>query len=102
MNQSEPAGSPDRQACARWASLALLLVFWWVSIWNLSRYPLIEEDEPWILSPGFKLFAQGVYGSDLFRGFHGMEQHYFEFMPLMSWLEGAMSRLLGVGVLQMR
>jgi hypothetical protein len=102
MSQPEPHRSLGRAAWAGWAPLPLLLVFWWLSIWNIGRYPLIEEDEPWILSPGFKLFAQGVYGSDLFRGFHGMAQHYFEFMPLMSWSQGALSRLLGVGVLQMR
>ncbi len=84
------------------ALLALLLIFWWLSIWNLDRYPLVEEDEPWILSPGYKLFTQGIYGSNLFSGFHHMEQHYFEFMPLMSWLQGATTHLFGVGVLQMR
>ncbi len=91
-----------RRALARCAPFALLIVFWGVSVINLGRYPLVEEDEPWILSPGYKLFTQGVYGSDLFRGFHHMDQHYFEFMPLMSWLEGGATRLLGVGVLQLR
>jgi len=91
-----------RGAVTRWAPFALLLIFWGVSVTNLGRYPLVEEDEPWILSPGYKLFTQGVYGSDMFRGFHNMDQHYFEFMPLMAWLEGAAARLLGVGVLQLR
>ena len=91
-----------RGAFTRTAPFALLLIFWGLSVTNLGRYPLVEEDEPWILSPGYKLFTQGVYGSDLFRGFHGMDQHYFEFMPMMAWLEGAATRILGVGVLQMR
>ena len=91
-----------RGALARCAPFALLLIFWGVSVTNLGRYPLVEEDEPWILSPGYKFFTQGVYGSNLFRGFHNMDQHYFEFMPLMAWLGGAATRPLGVGVLQLR
>ena len=31
-----------------------------------------------------------------------MERHYLEFMPLMSLLQGAASRLFGLGVFQMR
>lgn len=62
----------------------------------------MHPDEPWILSPGYKLFTQGVYGSDLFAGFNGMESIYFEFMPLMSLLQGLGVLFFGVGVLQMR
>jgi hypothetical protein len=79
-----------------------LLFFWAISNWNLDRIPIVHPDEPWILSPGYKLFTQGVYGSDLFAGFNGMEHVYFEFMPLMSLLQGASAALLGVGVMQMR
>jgi hypothetical protein len=98
----KPGWGGWRRALAQMAPFALLLLFWGVSVVNLGRYPLVEEDEPWILSPGYKLFTQGIYGSDLFRGFHGMDQHNFEFMPLMAWLEGAATRLMGVGVLQLR
>ena len=87
---------------ARIAALTIVLAFWSVSAWRIDRFPPVHEDEPWILSPGYKLFTQGVYGSDLFSGFHGMEQHYFDFMPLMPMLQGAGARLWGVGVWPMR
>ncbi|PYV18661.1 MAG: hypothetical protein DMG07_03445, partial [Acidobacteria bacterium] len=73
-----------------------------LSLWHLDRLPVLQEDEPWILSPGYKLFTRGTYGSDLFAGLCGMERHYLEFMPLMSLLEGAVARVLGFGVVQMR
>lgn len=78
------------------------LLFWLVSLLNLNRAPVIHQDEPWILSPGYKLFTQGIYGSDLFTGFHGMEHHYLQFMPLMSVLEGICTRTAGVGLIQLR
>ena len=91
-----------RSGLSRTAPVILLLFFWTISIWNLDRIPIVHPDEPWILSPGYKLFTQGVYGSDLFAGFNGMEYIYFEFMPLMSLLQGAGAMFFGVGVLQMR
>ncbi len=94
--------SLTRPVLARSAPLIFLLFFWAISIWNLDRIPIVHPDEPWILSPGYKLFTQGVYGSDLFAGFNGMETVYFEFMPLMSLLQGASAAFFGVGVMQMR
>jgi hypothetical protein len=78
------------------------LTFWLVSLLNLNRFPVIHQDEPWILSPGYKLFTQGIYGSDFFTGFYGMDRHYLQFMPLMSVLEGAATRMAGVGLFQLR
>ncbi|MBI4630431.1 MAG: hypothetical protein HY740_01715 [Chloroflexi bacterium] len=93
---------PARSVLRRPAPFILLLFFWMISIWNLDRIPIVHPDEPWILSPGYKLFTQGIYGSDLFAGFNGMEYIYFEFMPLMSLLQGAGAVFFGVGVMQMR
>lgn len=80
----------------------LLVTFWLFTLWNLSRFPVIHQDEPWILSPGYKLFALGIYGSDFFTGFYGMEQHYLQFMPLMSILEGALTHIAGANLFVMR
>lgn len=82
--------------------LLAFLAFWLVSLVNLDRFPVIHQDEPWILSPGYKLFTQGTYGSDFFTGFYGMDRHYLQFMPLMSMLEGAVTRAAGVGLFQLR
>ncbi len=93
----------DKLRKADLAALTILvIVFGAISIWNLDRFPPLQEDEPWILSPGYKFFTQGIFGSDLFTGYYGMERHYLEFMPLMSLLQGAASRLFGLGVFQMR
>lgn len=95
-------GLPNAHLLTRTALLASLLLFWGIAVFNLDRFPMIHEDEPWILSPGFKLFTQGVYGSDLFTGFYHIERIYLEFMPLMSWAQGALSRVYGIGMLQVR
>ncbi len=86
----------------RFMALGMILVFWLISVANLDRFPPIQADEPWILSPGFKFFAKGIFGSDLFASFYGMDQHYFEFLPLMSLLQGLSVHLLGIGVWQLR
>lgn len=77
------------------------LAFFGLTTWNLDRFPPITQEEPWILSPGYKLFTEGVYGSDLFAGLFGMDRHYL-FLPLMPLLEGAAVSILGLGVWQMR
>jgi 4-amino-4-deoxy-L-arabinose transferase-like glycosyltransferase len=87
---------------SRLTPLALLLLFWAISIFNLDHYPDINDDEVWILSPGYKLFTQGIYGSDLLAGFHHIELRYFEFLPLMAILQGASTKLFGVGIFQLR
>ncbi|MBI3760965.1 MAG: hypothetical protein HY260_03770, partial [Chloroflexi bacterium] len=91
--RTDPAGT---------APFVMLLLFWAFSAIHLDRFPTVHQDEPWILSPGYKLFSQGVYGSDLLVGYYGMERHYFEFMPLMSILQGPAAEFFGLGVLQMR
>lgn len=98
------AGGPDRSRRGSPTQLAALLIlaFATVTLWNLDRFPRVHGDEAWRLSPAYKLFTQGVYGSDLLAGLLGTERHYFEFMPLMPLLEGAATRLFGVGVWQMR
>ena len=82
--------------------LMLLLLFWAISLWQLDRFPRLHNDEPTTLAPGYKLFQQGVYGSDLYTGFFGQEQIYLETMPLMPILQGLSTNLFGLGVWQMR
>jgi 4-amino-4-deoxy-L-arabinose transferase-like glycosyltransferase len=84
------------------ALLPLLLLFWFLTLAALDRSPRVNEGEALIVSLGYKLFTQGVYGTDLFAGFYGMERHYFLITPLMSLLQGANTRLLGMGLFQWR
>ena len=73
-----------------------------LSLPHLDRLPPIHNDEPTILAPGLKLFTHGVFGLDMLDGLAGADRHYLEVMPAMSVLEGAVARLAGTGVWQMR
>jgi 4-amino-4-deoxy-L-arabinose transferase-like glycosyltransferase len=71
-------------------------------MFSLDRFPIVGQDEPWIAAPAYKLATQGTLGSDLFAGYHGMERHQFDHMPMYNVLEAAVFRMFGVGVVQMR
>jgi 4-amino-4-deoxy-L-arabinose transferase-like glycosyltransferase len=80
----------------------ILLVYWLVSLDGLSIFPPVGEDEPWIAAAPYKLAAQGVYGSDLFAGYYGLDLHNYQHMPLYPLLQALTFKVAGVGVLQMR
>ena len=82
--------------------IPLMLLFWLITLVNLARYPGVHYDEPVIVSPGYKLFQQGVYGADMYTGFYNQEQVFLEVPPTMSLIQGVMTLLIGVGVWQMR
>jgi 4-amino-4-deoxy-L-arabinose transferase-like glycosyltransferase len=83
-------------------SLLLLLYFWATGLTNLDRFPKIHEDESWQAAPGYTFWAEGHFGTDLFAGFYGMEQHYYGFMPLFPILVGGALHLFGLGLFQAR
>src|SRR5262245_45434895 len=68
----------------------------------IDRFPAVSQDEPWIASSGYKLATVGALGSDLFSGYHGMDQHHFVQMPVYPILQAAIFRAFGLGVVQMR
>lgn len=88
----------------RWrgALLFTLLAYWTVSLFALAIVPRVYEDEPWQASVGAKFAAQGILGSDLFEGYHEMEQRYFGFMPLFPIALAALFRFADAGLLQAR
>src|SRR5262245_45103646 len=70
--------------------LAIAVAVYFVStVTYLDRFPLIGQDEPWIAAPAYKLATQGVLGSDIFAGFHGMERHHLVHMPVYAIAEAA-------------
>jgi len=73
-----------------------------ITLFGLGRYPIVGQDEPWIAAPAYKLASEGILGSDLFAGYHGMERHHFVHMPVYAVIEAAVFRAAGVGVVQMR
>jgi len=87
---------------SRLLACAILLVFWANGLAYLASWPPVHEDEPWILSPGYTFWGEGRFGSDLFSGFYGMEDHFFGFLPLFSLLNGGLARLIGLGLFQLR
>ena len=91
-----------RRMSSRLLACAILLVFWANGLAYLASWPPVHEDEPWILSPGYTFWGEGRFGSDLFSGFYGMEDHFFGFLPLFSLLNGGLARLIGLGLFQLR
>jgi len=83
-------------------SLLLIFSFWTTGLTNLDRFPKIHEDEAWQAAPGYTFWAEGHFGTNLFAGFYGMEQHYYGFMPLFPILVGAALHLFGLGLFQAR
>lgn len=83
-------------------ALIASLVYVAASLDHLSVFPPVGEDEPWIAAAPYKLATQGVYGSDLFAGYYGVERHNYQHMPLYPLAQAGLFKLLGVGVFQMR
>lgn len=79
-----------------------ILLYLGVSLRNLEIIPAVYEDEPWQASTGWKLATQGVFGSDMFAGFYGMEAHYYGYMPVHPLLLAATYRVAGFGLFQTR
>jgi 4-amino-4-deoxy-L-arabinose transferase-like glycosyltransferase len=85
-----------------WGALSLLLLFWLLALHNLTIYPPIYEDEPWLASTGWKLATDGRFGTELFRGYYHMEERYYGFMPVFPLLSAVVFRLGGIGLFQAR
>src|SRR6266851_2900357 len=83
-------------------ALAAGLLFGATAVRHLDSVPQVYEDEPWQASTAYKLLTSGVFGSDLFAGFHNMDQRYYGFMPLHPLLLAGIFRVLGPGLLQAR
>src|SRR5215211_2251393 len=75
-----------------------ITIFLLATLLHLSKHPAITSDEMWILSSSHKLASTGVFGSDLFRGFYGADQHYFFNMPGHHVAIAASLKLFGAGI----
>ena len=82
--------------------IVCLVAYLVVSLSYLSVFPIVGEDEPWIAAAPHKLANDGVYGSDLFTGYYGVERHNYQHMPVYPLLQAAVFKAAGTGVLQMR
>jgi len=89
----------------RWSRMVLLagaILYLAVSLDHLSVFPAVGEDEPWIAAAPYKLASEGVYGSDLFAGYYGVDRHNYQHMPLYPLMQAGLFKVTGVGVFQMR
>lgn len=85
-----------------WLLLWLLLFYWAVSLHGLANVPRVQEDEPWLASAAWKLATTGVLGSDMFAGFHRMDQRAYGYMPIQPMAMALMLRLVGLGLFPAR
>src|SRR5262245_10161038 len=97
-----PGGNGSRSRIAQALALLGLVAYLLVTFSRLAVFPPVGEDEPWIAAAPYKLATQGVFGSDLFTGYYGLERHQYEQMPVFPLMQAVMFKLFGVGVLQMR
>jgi len=93
---------PFTRALPRVITLAGVIAYLALSLDHLTVFPPVGEDEPWIAAAPYKLATQGVYGSDLFAGYYGVDEHNYQHMPLYPLLQAGVFKVFGVGVLQMR
>lgn len=96
---------PKHAALKHWSSKFLLVligvVYLAISLDQLAVFPPIHQDEPWLAAAPYKLATEGTYGSDLFTGYYGSEQHLYQ-MPVYSLLLAGIFKVAGLGVFQMR
>ena len=85
------------------AILLLLIALYMVAtLPYLNLYPRIESAQIGIIAPAHKLATEGIYGNDLFTGFHKTERLNYEYMPLYPLAVAASFKLFGTGIWQAR
>ena len=68
----------------------------------LEDFPLMEWAQPMIAAPAWKLASEGVYGSDLFRGFYNADVHNYDHLPVYPLFVSLSFKLFGLGIWQAR
>lgn len=89
----------------RLAALAVALcagLFIWANVRAMDRWPAVSRDDIWVMSASYTLAERGVFGSDMFRGFHNADQHYFIALPAHHFLQAGVFRLFDPGLRQAR
>lgn len=68
----------------------------------LGDFPVLDWPQMGIIAPAHKLADEGVYGNDLFAGYHRSEERNYEYMPAYPLLVALSFELFGLGVWQAR
>jgi 4-amino-4-deoxy-L-arabinose transferase-like glycosyltransferase len=82
--------------------VALAAVYLLTTLPSLGNDPLAGGDEGWIISASAKLADEGVFGSDLFAGFYGSDEHYYFNLPLHHLVLAAWFKVAGVSLASAR
>ncbi|HLF79880.1 MAG TPA: glycosyltransferase family 39 protein [Dehalococcoidia bacterium] len=100
MNRSGAVQAPQG---AYLLVLALLAALYLATVLpHLGDDPIAGGDEGWIISASAKLTEQGIFGTDLFAGFYGSEDHYYFNLPLHHLVLSGVFQVIGVGLEQGR
>jgi 4-amino-4-deoxy-L-arabinose transferase-like glycosyltransferase len=93
----------SRSTALELGAIAISAVIFLASVLpNLANHPTLTDDEAWVMSASYKLAEEGVFGSDMFRGFFNADGNYFFNMPAHHFAVAASFKLLGAGVVQAR
>ena len=90
---------PNLEAIALLALVALYLL---TTLPSLGNDPLVGGDEGWIITASARLADDGTFGSDLFNGFFGSEDHYYFNLPLHHLVLAAWFKVAGVSMASAR
>ena len=94
--------SSGAAATSTWRTgLVLALISGWylaATLPYLNDFPLLGWAQMGIAAPAHKLAEEGLYGNDLFAGYHRSEQRNYEYMPAYPLLVAASFKVFGLGV----
>lgn len=102
MTDRTPVSPPRSTLVDRVLLVCLVAAYLAISLRGLAVVPPVYPDEPWQASTGWKLATEGVFGSDMFAGLHGMERRYYGYMPVHPMLLAITFKLAGLGLFQAR
>jgi hypothetical protein len=83
-------------------TVGLLLGFAGFCARRLGNWPPVSGDDVWVLSASHNWASDGVFGSDLYRGFFHADQHYYIALPVYHALQALTFVVFGTGVAQGR
>jgi 4-amino-4-deoxy-L-arabinose transferase-like glycosyltransferase len=97
-----PAALRSMASAPRLLALGCLVAYLALSLSYLDVFPMVGEDEPWIAAAPVRLAEEGVYGSELFTGYYGVERHNYQHQPVYPLLQAGVFKVFGVSVRTMR
>jgi 4-amino-4-deoxy-L-arabinose transferase-like glycosyltransferase len=98
-------GSFAAWVCRHSTGLLLVALAGWyllATVPYLNDFPVMEWAQMRIITPAYKLAADGIYGNDLLTGFYNAERRNYEYMPLYPLQVALAFSLLGPGIWQAR